>query len=64
MQDQQVCHFWRLPPEIRLMIYDIVYGRGKLIRMTPVYKRFRPKADSHGETNLVLRGHKVSRAQH
>lgn len=27
------CHFWRLPPELRLMIFDLAYGRGKNIEL-------------------------------
>jgi hypothetical protein len=29
----QRCHFWRLPPELRLMIFDFAYGRGKNIKL-------------------------------
>lgn len=29
----QQCHFWRLPPELRLMIFDFAYGRGKNIKL-------------------------------
>jgi hypothetical protein len=29
----QRCHFWRLPPELRLMIYDYAYGREKNIKL-------------------------------
>lgn len=26
-----VCHFWKLPLELRFAIYDLAYGRGKTI---------------------------------
>ena len=29
----QKCHFWKLPPELRLMIFDFAYGRGKNIKL-------------------------------
>ena len=29
----QRCHFWRLPPELRLMIFDFAYGREKNIKL-------------------------------
>lgn len=29
----QRCHFWRLPPELRLMIFDFSYGGGKNIKL-------------------------------
>jgi hypothetical protein len=29
----QKSHFWRLPPELRLMTFDVAYGRGKNIKL-------------------------------
>jgi hypothetical protein len=58
----QRCHFWRLSPELRLMIFDFAYGREKNIKLIRISRTNRSASvyqDEEGNSqdyNLVRSG--------
>ncbi|KAF2170781.1 hypothetical protein M409DRAFT_18755 [Zasmidium cellare ATCC 36951] len=52
------CHFWRLPLEVRFLVYNLVYGPGKTISLS--LSSFMMELDSRAKPRVVLRRDKSS----